>query len=107
MLRRSFTSRFSLLPRSWQAKAFWGFWDDRQPRVALTLRLAKWSNEFSIWAVSSAGRARRSQRRGRGFEPLTVHYCLRLVLRLTTQCTSLCAFVNDLGTQSYPLKSHG
>src|SRR5437867_10979880 len=25
------------------------------------------------WAVSSAGRALRSQRRGRGFDPLTVH----------------------------------
>src|SRR5437867_5995103 len=33
--------------------------------------------ENSAGAVSSAGRARRSQRRGRGFESLTVHQPLR------------------------------
>ena len=34
-----------------------------------TFLIEKWL----IWAVSSAGRARRSHRRGRGFDPLTVH----------------------------------
>lgn len=34
-----------------------------------TFLIEKWP----IWAVSSAGRARRSHRRGRGFDPLTVH----------------------------------
>ena len=45
-----------------------------------------------IWAVSSAGRARRSHRRGRGFDPLTVHqnwkslqFSLRRFSRLTTE----------------------
>ena len=35
----------------------------------ITFLIDKWP----IWAVSSAGRARRSHRRGRGFDPLTVH----------------------------------
>ena len=45
--------------------------------AAANLHLCRvaWSNNF-LRAVSSVGRARRSQRRGRGFEPLTVHFVL-------------------------------
>ena len=53
-----------------------------------TFLIEKWP----IWAVSSAGRARRSHRRGRGFDPLTVHqnwkspqWELRRFSRLTTE----------------------
>ena len=53
-----------------------------------TFLIEKWP----IWAVSSAGRARRSHRRGRGFDPLTVHqnwkspqFSLRRFSRLTTE----------------------
>lgn len=53
-----------------------------------TFLIEKWL----IWAVSSAGRARRSHRRGRGFDPLTVHqnwkslqFSLRRFSRLTTE----------------------
>ena len=54
----------------------------------ITFLIEKWL----IWAVSSAGRARRSHRRGRGFDPLTVHqnwkslqFSLRRFSRLTTE----------------------
>ena len=54
----------------------------------ITFLIEKWP----IWAVSSAGRARRSHRRGRGFDPLTVHqnwkslqFSLRRFSRLTTE----------------------
>ena len=54
----------------------------------ITFLIEKWP----IWAVSSAGRARRSHRRGRGFEPLTVHqkrkspwFLPRRFPRLTTE----------------------
>ena len=53
-----------------------------------TFLIEKWL----IWAVSSAGRARRSHRRGRGFDPLTVHqkwkspwFLPRRFPRLTTE----------------------
>ena len=57
----------------------------------ITFLIEKWL----IWAVSSAGRARRSHRRGRGFDPLTVHqfrkspwYLPAAIFCLTTERTT-------------------
>src|SRR5205809_6737743 len=56
-------------------------------RVIEGIRASVLQSQFVSWAASSVGRAPRSQRGGREFEPPAVH----LFLTLPTQATGLCA----------------